>query len=134
VEVSDLAGAGSVRGADELPKPVVGVVPYQQDRLATLEDFDGLDAVGAQKPVPHPPRASITFHDVVGDPSHERQILVGASLVRRQVRAALWDMRERLVGEGGGVAVVVLEHHSVERTAAWIAGADPNRQRGDARL
>jgi hypothetical protein len=56
VEVSDLAGAARVRSADELPEPVVGVVTDQQDRLATLEDFDGLDATGAQKPVPHPPR------------------------------------------------------------------------------
>jgi hypothetical protein len=51
VEVSDLAGAAvRVRGADELPEPVVGVVAHQQNRLPTLEDLDGLDAGGAQQP------------------------------------------------------------------------------------
>jgi hypothetical protein len=134
VEVSDLAGAVRVRGADELPEPVVGVVTDQQDRFATLEDFDGLDARGAQKPVPHPPRPSITLHDAVCDPPYEWEILVGASLVRREVRAALCYMLERLVSERARVAVLVLEHDSVKRAAAWIAGADPNRELGDVRL
>jgi hypothetical protein len=76
--MSDLTAA-SVRGADELPEAVVAIVTYAQDGLTKLEDFDGLDAASAQKPVPHPPRASITLHDVVRDPPHERQLDVSAS-------------------------------------------------------
>jgi hypothetical protein len=135
VDVSDFAGAAvRVRSADELPEPVVGVVAYQQDGLVMLEDFDGLDASGAQKPVPHPPRASIPLHDAVCDPPHERQILVGASLVRGQVWAALWDLLEPLVGERERMAVLVLEDDSVERAAALIADTYPNRQPGDMGL
>jgi hypothetical protein len=91
VEMADLTAA-SVRGAVELPEAVVGVVTDEQDGLTKLEDFDGLDAAGAQKPVPHPPRAPITLHDVVRDPPHKWQILVGARLVPCQVRSALWHV------------------------------------------
>src|SRR5690242_11834660 len=135
VEVSELGGTG-VRGggADELPGFVGGVVAHVQDGLAALEDLAGLDAGGAQQPVPHPPRAPVAFHDEVDHPPDERQVLVGASLLRGQVRAALGYPLERLVDERERVAVLVLEHHGVERATAGIAGADPDRQPGHLRI
>jgi hypothetical protein len=39
VEVSDLAAAAGVGGADELPEPVVGVVRHQQDTIGTADRF-----------------------------------------------------------------------------------------------
>src|SRR6266536_374831 len=53
VEMTDLAGAAvRVGGADQLPDSVVGVVADQENGLVAFEDFAGLDAVGAQQPVP----------------------------------------------------------------------------------
>jgi hypothetical protein len=55
VKVSDLTAAGlCVRGADQLPKIVIGIVSYQQNGLTKLEDFDGLDAAGPGLPAPMP--------------------------------------------------------------------------------
>src|SRR3954447_4643101 len=100
VQVPDLAGVDvRVRGADELPHAVIRVVADVQDGLAALEDLAGLDACGAQQPVPHPPSPPIALHDLVGHPPNERQILMGARLVRRQVRAALRHALERLVDQ-----------------------------------
>lgn len=113
---------------------VAGVVTYEQDGCAKLEDLDGPDAAGAQEPVPHPPRAPITLHDVVRDPPHERQILVGACLARCQIRSTLGYVLERFVGERERVAVLVLEHHGVERAVAGVAGTDPDRQPSDVRV
>jgi hypothetical protein len=78
VQVPDLAGAAiRVCGPNKLPHPLVGVVAYQQDRFAALENFGCLDARGRQELMPHPPSASITLQDTVGDPPHERQVLMG---------------------------------------------------------
>ena len=49
---------------------------------------------------------------------------VSASLVRRQIRAALRYAFERFAGEGEHAAVVVFGRHSVERAAAWIVDAE----------
>src|SRR5689334_22935057 len=48
VKVPDLGGAAvRVRGADELPDAVIGVMLDQQNGLAALEDLEGLDAGGS---------------------------------------------------------------------------------------
>ena len=80
----------------------------------------------AQEPVPHPPGASVTLHERVSDPPDERQSVVGACLLRRQIGAALGYVLERLVDEGEGVAVFMREDHRVERRAARVADADPD--------
>jgi hypothetical protein len=107
VEVSDLARGGvGVGGADELPQPAVDVVTDEQDRVATLEDFEDLDAVGAQQSMPHPPGSSVAFHDAVDDPPYERQVLVRPRHIGAQVRPALGHLLERLVNQREGVIVL----------------------------
>lgn len=134
VKVTDFAGTAGVRGADQLPEPVIGIVSYQQDRLVALDHFKRLDAVRTQQPMPHPPRSSITLHDPVRDPPYEREVLVGPGLVRRQIRTALRNTFERFIDKRERVATLMLEHHRVKRTSAWIAGPYPDRQPCDMRL
>lgn len=134
VEVPDLSIAASVRAANKLPEPIVSVMANQQNRLAALKDFQSLNALSAQKPMPHPPRTPVTFHDVISNPPHERQVLMSASLVRRQIWTTLRHLLERSITKGERIAALVLKDRSVERSTARIADADPNRKRGNVLL
>ncbi|MFD8497868.1 hypothetical protein [Amycolatopsis sp. NPDC059657] len=71
-------------------------------------------------------KCPIALHDVVGDPPDERQVLIGACLVRGQVWAALRHAFERFVGQRERMPVRVVEDDGVEGSAAEVTGADPD--------
>jgi hypothetical protein len=95
-----------------------------------LEDLAGLDAGGAQQPVPHPPRPTVALHDLVDDPPDERQVLMGPGLRGGEVGTALRHLLEGCVDQRVRMAALVLEDHGVEGAAAGVADADADGQAG----